>query len=169
MLISVGHTYPDGEIGSILSPKIKAVACSTLLPGSLASCLPPQARVTPEKERSLQYRLLPEGLSELRGRRGGHGQKAGDRAVVPGGVSGSSGARGSPGRGERLRPWERVVVHTQVGRSPQWAFRGPQGELAGKSPCAVSRNLGGKCTLWVGLAENQDGDPPFQDGERAGN
>lgn len=115
------------------------------------------------------------GLSELRGRRGGvegrgsHGQKAGDRAVGPGGVSGSSGARGSPGRGERLRLWERVVVHTQVGRSPQWAFRGPQEELAGKSPCAVSRNLGGKCTLWVGLAENQDGDPPFQRGERAGN
>ena len=51
------------------------------------------------------------------------------------------------------------MVHTQVGRGPQWAFRGPQEELAGKSPCTVSRNLGGKCTLWVGLAENQDGGP----------
>lgn len=107
MLISVGHTYPDGEIGSILSCKIKAVACSSLLPGSLASCLPPQARVTPEREVTTVPFITRDttGLSELRGRRagveeGGHGQKLGTELWDLSGVRWELQGQGSPGRGE---------------------------------------------------------------------
>ena len=73
MLISVGYTYPDGETGSVLSPKVKAVACSSLLPGSLASRLPPQARVTPGEGKLVQYCLLPETRGAVRtlGQEGG--------------------------------------------------------------------------------------------------
>lgn len=78
MIISVGYTYPDGEIGSVLSPKVKAVACSSLLPGSLASRLPPQARVTPRQGKVTAVPFITRdttGLSELWGRR--EGQRGG--------------------------------------------------------------------------------------------